>query len=99
MLLKVSETHATTDISGTFGYVASEYAVTYIVSDKAEVFIIMEWCFWNYFPPLAKSLWNHHFLAMGIDSTSLLEHACLLTKAENMRFSPLAYGTQGLMKI
>lgn len=36
---------------------------------------------------------------MGIDSTSLLGHACLLSKAGNMRFSPPDYGTQRLVKI
>ncbi|GLT81582.1 hypothetical protein SLE2022_000250 [Rubroshorea leprosula] len=37
-LLKVSETHATTDVAGTFGYVAPEYATTCRVSDKADVY-------------------------------------------------------------
>lgn len=68
-------------------------------SAKAEMFMVMEWRFWNYLPPLARSLWIHRFLAMGIDATSLLGHACLLTKVGNMRFSPLAYGTQRLVKI
>ncbi|OWM71384.1 hypothetical protein CDL15_Pgr005571 [Punica granatum] len=37
-LLEVSETHATTDVLGTFGYVAPEYATTCRVSDKADVY-------------------------------------------------------------
>ncbi|XVF57678.1 hypothetical protein PTKIN_Ptkin07bG0001400 [Pterospermum kingtungense] len=37
-LLGVSETHATTDVAGTFGYVAPEYATTCRVSDKADVY-------------------------------------------------------------
>ncbi|XP_028762850.1 LRR receptor-like serine/threonine-protein kinase RPK2 [Neltuma alba] len=37
-LMEVSETHATTDVEGTFGYVAPEYATTCRVSDKADVY-------------------------------------------------------------
>ncbi|KAJ0973527.1 hypothetical protein J5N97_021486 [Dioscorea zingiberensis] len=37
-LLEVSETHATTDVAKTFGYVAPEYATTCRVSDKADVY-------------------------------------------------------------
>ncbi|KAL4364256.1 hypothetical protein GQ457_04G039010 [Hibiscus cannabinus] len=37
-LLEVSETHATTDVAGTFGYVAPEYATTCRVSDKTDVY-------------------------------------------------------------
>ncbi|XP_007051340.2 PREDICTED: LRR receptor-like serine/threonine-protein kinase RPK2 [Theobroma cacao] len=37
-LLGTSETHATTDVAGTFGYVAPEYALTCRVSDKADVY-------------------------------------------------------------
>eukprot|EP00250_Pteridium_aquilinum_P017841 c23800_g1_i1 orf=385-3969(-) len=37
-LLGASETHATTDVAGTFGYVAPEYALTGRVSDKADVY-------------------------------------------------------------
>ncbi|RCV09141.1 hypothetical protein SETIT_2G002700v2 [Setaria italica] len=37
-LLRNSETHATTDVAGTFGYVAPEYAMTCRVSDKADVY-------------------------------------------------------------
>ncbi|XP_020586606.1 LRR receptor-like serine/threonine-protein kinase RPK2 [Phalaenopsis equestris] len=37
-LLEVSQTHATTNVAGTFGYVAPEYAVTCKVSDKADVY-------------------------------------------------------------
>jgi hypothetical protein len=37
-LLGTSETHATTDVAGTFGYVAPEYALTGRVSDKADVY-------------------------------------------------------------
>eukprot|EP01018_Ginkgo_biloba_P017736 Gb_19951 [translate_table: standard] len=37
-LLEASETHATTDVAGTFGYVAPEYAMTCRVSDKADVY-------------------------------------------------------------
>ncbi|KAF8013065.1 hypothetical protein BT93_I1054 [Corymbia citriodora subsp. variegata] len=37
-LLEVSETHVTTDVAGTFGYVAPEYATTCRVSDKADVY-------------------------------------------------------------
>ncbi|XP_057982280.1 LRR receptor-like serine/threonine-protein kinase RPK2 [Malania oleifera] len=37
-LLEVSETHATTDVAGTFGYVAPEYATTCRVSDKSDVY-------------------------------------------------------------
>ncbi|GLT73476.1 hypothetical protein SLA2020_453330 [Shorea laevis] len=37
-LLEVSETHATTDVAGTFGYVAPEYATTCRVSHKADVY-------------------------------------------------------------
>ncbi|CAJ1787086.1 unnamed protein product [Sphenostylis stenocarpa] len=37
-LLEVTETHATTDVAGTFGYVAPEYATTCRVSDKADVY-------------------------------------------------------------
>ncbi|XP_021762442.1 LRR receptor-like serine/threonine-protein kinase RPK2 [Chenopodium quinoa] len=37
-LLEVSQTHATTDVAGTFGYVAPEYATTCRVSDKADVY-------------------------------------------------------------
>ncbi|MQL81952.1 hypothetical protein Taro_014415 [Colocasia esculenta] len=37
-LLEVTETHATTDVAGTFGYVAPEYASTCRVSDKADVY-------------------------------------------------------------
>ncbi|KAL0541615.1 hypothetical protein IC582_021668 [Cucumis melo] len=37
-LLEISETHATTDVAGTFGYVAPEYATTCRVSDKADVY-------------------------------------------------------------
>ncbi|KAF5184824.1 Receptor-like protein kinase [Thalictrum thalictroides] len=37
-LLEVTETHATTDVAGTFGYVAPEYAMTCRVSDKADVY-------------------------------------------------------------
>ncbi|KAA8548302.1 hypothetical protein F0562_004731 [Nyssa sinensis] len=37
-LLEVSETHATTDVAGTFGYLAPEYATTCRVSDKADVY-------------------------------------------------------------
>ena len=37
-LLQNSETHATTDVAGTFGYVAPEYAMTCRVSDKADVY-------------------------------------------------------------
>ncbi|KAI4348391.1 hypothetical protein L6164_009120 [Bauhinia variegata] len=37
-LLEVSETHATTDVAGTFGYVAPEYATTCRVSEKADVY-------------------------------------------------------------
>lgn len=37
-LLGDAETHATTDVAGTFGYVAPEYAMTCRVSDKADVY-------------------------------------------------------------
>ncbi|KAK9120253.1 hypothetical protein Scep_018346 [Stephania cephalantha] len=37
-LLEVSETHATTDVAGTFGYVAPEYATTCRVTDKSDVY-------------------------------------------------------------
>uniref|UniRef100_A0A0D9UVS2 non-specific serine/threonine protein kinase n=1 Tax=Leersia perrieri TaxID=77586 RepID=A0A0D9UVS2_9ORYZ len=37
-LMEVSQTHATTDVAGTFGYVAPEYATTCRVSDKADVY-------------------------------------------------------------
>ncbi|KAJ9189787.1 hypothetical protein P3X46_001041 [Hevea brasiliensis] len=37
-LLEVSQTHATTDVAGTFGYVAPEYATTCRVSDKSDVY-------------------------------------------------------------
>nr|CAD1824325.1 unnamed protein product [Ananas comosus var. bracteatus] len=37
-LLEASETHATTDVAGTFGYVAPEYATTCRVSDKSDVY-------------------------------------------------------------
>ncbi|KAI4389019.1 hypothetical protein MLD38_001288 [Melastoma candidum] len=37
-LLGTSETHATTGVAGTFGYVAPEYAMTCRVSDKADVY-------------------------------------------------------------
>ncbi|RLM87284.1 putative LRR receptor-like serine/threonine-protein kinase RPK1 [Panicum miliaceum] len=37
-LLRNSETHVTTDVAGTFGYVAPEYAMTCRVSDKADVY-------------------------------------------------------------
>ena len=37
-LLSASETHATTDVAGTFGYVAPEYAMTCRLSDKADVY-------------------------------------------------------------
>ncbi|XP_078436770.1 receptor-like protein kinase 2 [Wolffia australiana] len=37
-LLGGSETHATTGVAGTFGYVAPEYALTCRVSDKADVY-------------------------------------------------------------
>ncbi|XP_054776183.1 LRR receptor-like serine/threonine-protein kinase RPK2 [Prosopis cineraria] len=37
-LMEVYETHATTDVAGTFGYVAPEYATTCRVSDKADVY-------------------------------------------------------------
>lgn len=37
-LLEVSQTHATTNVAGTFGYVAPEYATTCKVSDKADVY-------------------------------------------------------------
>ncbi|XP_027087373.1 LRR receptor-like serine/threonine-protein kinase RPK2 [Coffea arabica] len=37
-LLEVFQTHATTDVAGTFGYVAPEYATTCRVSDKADVY-------------------------------------------------------------
>ncbi|KAH1031467.1 hypothetical protein J1N35_043641 [Gossypium stocksii] len=37
-LLGTSETHATTGVAGTFGYVAPEYAMTCRVSEKADVY-------------------------------------------------------------
>ncbi|GFY88740.1 receptor-like protein kinase 2 [Actinidia rufa] len=37
-LLGTSETHATTGVAGTFGYVAPEYALTCRVSEKADVY-------------------------------------------------------------
>lgn len=37
-LLSASETHATTDVAGTFGYVAPEYAMTCRLSEKADVY-------------------------------------------------------------
>ncbi|PIN14538.1 Serine/threonine protein kinase [Handroanthus impetiginosus] len=37
-LLGTTETHATTGVAGTFGYVAPEYAMTCRVSDKADVY-------------------------------------------------------------
>ncbi|MBA0689187.1 hypothetical protein Goari_006925, partial [Gossypium aridum] len=37
-LLGNSETHATTGVAGTFGYVAPEYAMTCRVSEKADVY-------------------------------------------------------------
>ncbi|XP_078430178.1 LRR receptor-like serine/threonine-protein kinase RPK2 [Wolffia australiana] len=37
-LMGSSETHATTGVEGTFGYVAPEYAMTCRVSDKADVY-------------------------------------------------------------
>jgi hypothetical protein len=37
-LLGDQETHATTDVAGTFGYVAPEYAMTCRLSDKADVY-------------------------------------------------------------
>ncbi|KAJ8752451.1 hypothetical protein K2173_004087 [Erythroxylum novogranatense] len=37
-LLAVSQTHLTTDVAGTFGYVAPEYATTCRVSDKSDVY-------------------------------------------------------------
>ncbi|GFY86946.1 receptor-like protein kinase 2 [Actinidia rufa] len=37
-LLGTSETHATTDMAGTVGYIAPEYAMTGRVSDKADVY-------------------------------------------------------------
>jgi serine/threonine protein kinase len=36
--LRNSETHATTDVAGTFGYVAPEYAMACRVSDKSDVY-------------------------------------------------------------
>ena len=37
-LLGASETHATTDVAGTFGYLSPEYAMTCRVLDKADVY-------------------------------------------------------------
>jgi Leucine-rich repeat (LRR) protein len=37
-LIEVTQTHATTDVAGTYGYVAPEYATTCRVSDKADVY-------------------------------------------------------------
>ncbi|KAK2967782.1 hypothetical protein RJ640_008002 [Escallonia rubra] len=37
-LLGIAETHATTSVAGTFGYVAPEYALTCRVSEKADVY-------------------------------------------------------------
>ncbi|KAF7021036.1 hypothetical protein CFC21_034047 [Triticum aestivum] len=37
-LMEVTQTHATTDVAGTFGYVAPEYATTCRVSDKSDVY-------------------------------------------------------------
>lgn len=37
-LIEVAQTHATTDVAGTFGYVAPEYATTCRVSDKSDVY-------------------------------------------------------------
>ncbi|KAL5553621.1 hypothetical protein UlMin_041022 [Ulmus minor] len=37
-LLGTSETHATTNVAGTFGYLAPEYAMTCRVSDKSDVY-------------------------------------------------------------
>ncbi|XVF43240.1 hypothetical protein PTKIN_Ptkin02bG0024300 [Pterospermum kingtungense] len=37
-LLNTSETHATTSVAGTFGYLAPEYAMTCRVSEKADVY-------------------------------------------------------------
>lgn len=37
-LLGISETHATTSVAGTYGYVAPEYALTCRVSEKADVY-------------------------------------------------------------
>ncbi|KAI5012730.1 hypothetical protein ZWY2020_024996 [Hordeum vulgare] len=37
-LLRNSQTHTTTSVAGTFGYVAPEYAMTCRVSDKADVY-------------------------------------------------------------
>ncbi|PNT77211.1 hypothetical protein BRADI_1g59290v3 [Brachypodium distachyon] len=37
-LLRNSQTHATTNVAGTFGYVAPEYAMTCRVSEKADVY-------------------------------------------------------------
>ncbi|KAJ4835745.1 hypothetical protein Tsubulata_037146 [Turnera subulata] len=50
-LMEVSRTHATTDVEGTFGYVAPDYVATRRVSDKSDVYsfgvVLLELMSWK----------------------------------------------------
>ncbi|KAL3678743.1 hypothetical protein R1sor_021699 [Riccia sorocarpa] len=76
-LLGTSETHATTDVAGTFGYVAPEYAMTCRVTDKADVY--------SYGVVLLELLSNKRalgdpcFFEFG-DSFNIVSWACLLIR-------------------
>lgn len=70
------------------GYVTSEHAVTCGASAKAEMFMVMEWRFWNYLPPLARSLWIHR--SCYGNRFNIIAWACMLVNEgrEHEVFTP-----------
>ncbi|BBN19891.1 hypothetical protein MPTK1_8g14620 [Marchantia polymorpha subsp. ruderalis] len=78
-LLGTSETHATTDVAGTFGYVAPEYAMTCRVTDKADVYsygVVLLELLSN-----KRALGDPSFFEFG-DSFNIVSWACLLIRQE-----------------
>ncbi|KAL2609794.1 hypothetical protein R1flu_028367 [Riccia fluitans] len=92
-LLGTSETHATTDVAGSFGYVAPEYAMTCRVNDKADVYsygvVLLELL------SSKKALGDPCYCEFG-ENFNIVSWACLLIRQGRPRdVFPVALWEQG----